>query len=128
MDNGQLIFLGAAFGILTFLFWMLFPLSDPVTKKDKKKTKGNCPVCKTPLLIGEKLKSSQVEIGDYEVQTTIKGCPHCLEGNTARTCPVCKKKLKKEEAIIAFSYPKEDKNRLSIRGCKHCYPQAFTQN
>jgi hypothetical protein len=125
IETNHLVFFGAVIGVLSFLFWMLFPLSDPIHKTEKKKFRGSCPICKTPLLTGEKIRSSQLEIGDTEVHTTIKGCPHCLDGNLTRACPVCKKKLKKDEAIIAFSYPKEDKNRLSIKGCRHCFPQGF---
>lgn len=125
MDDNYLILFGIGMGILSFLLWMLFPISDQPGEVQEK-PRGYCPICGQGLKKGEKIRSSIVEIGDVEVQTTIKGCPHCLEGNARRKCPVCKKGLKKDEAIIAYSDPKEDKKRLSIRGCKKCFPQGFS--
>lgn len=127
MDDSYLILFGIGLGIISFLLWMLFPIGDRAGLNEKKeKPRGFCPICGQGLQKGEKIRSSIMELGDVEVQTTIKGCPYCLEGNRSRQCPVCKKKLKKDESILAFSDPQNNKNRLAIRGCKKCYPQGFS--
>ena len=127
MDLGYLILFGAFLGIIAFLIWMLYPLNNRARPEEKDKIMGQCPVCGQPLRKGERLRSDITEIGDAEVRTYIKGCPYCMGelGKRKRTCPVCKKKTPMGEAVMALSNPKEDKKRLSIRGCKQCYPQGF---
>jgi len=125
MDIEYLALFGMGLGLMAFLFWMLFPIGSRAEKEEKKIIRGYCPICGQGLQKGERIKSSITEIGDIEVQTIIKGCPFCLEGGRKRACPVCKKKLALDEAIIAISDPKIDSKKLSIRGCKKCYPQGF---
>ncbi|MDH5657275.1 MAG: hypothetical protein OEZ34_15290 [Spirochaetia bacterium] len=125
MNLEYLVLFGMGLGLMAFLFWMLFPIGNRREKEDKNKIKGYCPICGQGLRKGERIRSSVTEIGDIEVQTIIKGCPFCLEETRKRACPVCKIKLKKDETIIAISDPKVDSKRLSIRGCKKCYPQGF---
>ena len=125
MNLEYLILIGMALGLMAFLYWMLFPIGDRKNHENKDKIKGYCPICGQGLKKGERIRSSVMEIGDVEVQTIIKGCPYCLETGRKRNCPVCKKKLSREETIIAISNPKVDARRLSIRGCKKCYPQGF---
>jgi hypothetical protein len=117
-----LIFIGIS---IALLFWMLFSLNIRSKTKVEEKPRAFCPICKNGLFSGQRIRSDVLEIGKTEVRTTLKGCQHCLDGNAKRLCPVCKKKLAKNEFIIAFSDPQVDKKRLSIRGCKTCYPQAF---
>jgi len=127
MDTGYLILFGLGIGLLAFLIWMLYPIPDKARKDDRKdKIKGRCPICDQGLMKGERVRSDQVEIGDIEVQTKIKGCPFCMgDGKRKRICPVCKKKLAKDEFILAISDPRVDRLKLSIKGCAKCYPQGF---
>ncbi len=125
MDTGYLVLFGAGLGLMAFLLWMLFPLPHRSFRREKDKVRGNCPICGQPLHQGERIRSSVTEIGDVEVRTYIKGCPFCLEGNRKRTCPVCKRKLKKNESIMALSDPRIDRKKLTIKGCHHCFPGGF---
>lgn len=117
-----LIFAGIGIAVL---LWMLFTLNLRNNTKKEEKPKAYCPLCKNGLFSGQRIRSDVLEIGKSEVRTTLKGCMHCLDGNAKRLCPVCKKKLKKDEFIIAFSDQTVDKKKLSIRGCKNCYSQGF---
>ena len=127
-DQGYAMLFGIGLGLLAFLFWMLFPIGDRKRAAEKKeKPKGICPLCKQTLYAGERIRSDQLENGDVEVQTRIKGCPYCM-GPTqrrARNCPVCKTKVEKDEVILAISDPRVDRLKLSIKGCKACWPQGF---
>lgn len=127
MDSGYLILFGCGIGILSFLFWMLFSLKDSNLRNEKDKIRGSCPICGQGLKKGERIRSNVTEIGDIEIQTHIKGCPYCMGsiGKRRRSCPVCKKKLKSDAMILAISDPRVDRKKLSIRGCKKCYPQGF---
>ncbi len=106
---------------------MLFPLRDSSDNREKQKPRGMCPICKQQLIQGERIRSDVTEIGDVEIQTRIKGCPYCLgeQGKRKRSCPVCKKKVPLDGVILALSDPRVDRKKLSIRGCKNCYPQGF---
>lgn len=125
MDLDYLILMGLGVGLMAVLIWMLYTLN--FRSKPEPKVKGYCPICSTGLVKGEQIRSDQVEIGNVEVQTKIKGCPYCLgiADKRKRLCPVCKKKLALDEVILAISDPRVDRNRLSIRGCGKCYPQGF---
>ena len=127
METGYLILFGCGVGLMAFLIWMLYPLHFREKREDA--IQGYCPICTTGLRkkSGEQLRSDQLEIGDYEVQTRIKGCPYCLGqlDKRKRRCPVCKKKLSIDDVILALSDPRVDRNKLVIRGCANCFPQGF---
>lgn len=127
MDTNYLVLFGLGLGLMAFLIWMLFPIGMRQRKATKDKIRGYCPICGAGLRKGERIRSSVVEIPRVEVRTTIKGCPYCLGplDKRKRLCPVCKTKLKQDEAILAVSNPEVDPKRLSIRGCKRCYPEGF---
>lgn len=125
MDSGYLILFGIGIGLIAFLIWMLFPIGDRAQITEKPR--GFCPLCAHPLMKGERIRSDQLEIGDVEVQTRIKGCPYCMgtASRLKRNCPVCKKKVAKGEVILALADPRVDRLKLSIKGCKQCWPQGF---
>lgn len=127
MDNGYLILFGLGLGLLAVLLWMLLPIGAGPPEPPPKKSKGYCPICAQGLYAGERIRSDVTEIGDIEVQTKIKGCPYCMGvlGNRKRACPVCKRKLPAGEVILAIADPRVDRRKLSIRGCRECYPQGF---
>jgi len=107
---------------------MLFgPKYEQVAPELEDRIRGYCPICGEGLRKGEKIRSSVTEIGNVEIQTKIKGCPYCLgeKANKKRACPVCKKPLPLENVILAVADPRVDKKKLSIRGCKLCWPQGF---
>ncbi|MCB1326735.1 MAG: hypothetical protein H7A21_15090 [Spirochaetales bacterium] len=125
METGHLILFAIGLGLIAFLIWMLFPIA--VRSPVEEKPRGFCPLCAHPLMKGERVRSDQTEIGDIEVQTRIKGCQFCM-GPTAkrkRSCPVCKKDVKKDEVILALADPRVDRLKLKIKGCKACWPQGF---
>ncbi|MCE9599984.1 MAG: hypothetical protein K8S54_18635 [Spirochaetia bacterium] len=126
----QYIFLFALAALLiAVLVWMLFGSRSeiPVKKEPEGKIRGYCPICGEGLRKGERIRSSQVEIGNIEIQTRIKGCPYCMDetNKKKRTCPICKNPLALDQVILASADPRVDKNKLSIRGCKQCWPQGF---
>jgi hypothetical protein len=125
VSDEMLILLGLMGGALAFLIWMLFSVRVASPDREKAPIRGYCPICGHDLRKGEQMRSNQLQIGKAELRTFIRGCPFCLAGKGKRLCPVCKKKLSLSESAVAFSNPSEDKNRLSIRGCKKCYPQAY---
>lgn len=125
MDDGYLVLFGVGLGLIAVLIWMLFPIRDRRTPEEKPR--GFCPLCKHPLMKGERVRSDQTEIGNVEVQTRIKGCPYCLASGarSKRHCPVCKKDVPVGEVILALADPRVDRLKLSIKGCKQCFPQGF---
>jgi len=127
MDTNYLYLLGALAGLCAFLFWMLFPLEAARVAGEAPRKKPRCPLCHTELERGEKLRSSVMELGNVEVRTTIKGCPYCLGEKTRRkrTCPVCRAELNQNQALVAYSDPRQDRKSLAMRGCSLCYPQGF---
>lgn len=121
----MLILLAVLGGMLAFLLWMLFSVRVNSPQRERLPIRGYCPVCGHDLRKGEQMRSNQLQLGKSEMRTFIKGCPFCLAGQGKRLCPVCKKKLSLKASCVAFSNPDEDATRLSIRGCKTCYPQAY---
>ena len=111
--------------ILTFLF-----SKSTTPKLEKQKPRAHCPLCNHILEKGKKVHSSQTEIGDTLIETRIKGCVYCVVENNKlkRTCPICKKDVPKEQMILATSNPKMSRLQLSIKGCRLCYPQGFTDD
>ncbi len=123
-SDGYLVLFGLGLALIAVLLWMLFKIGT--SSDEEEKPKGFCPLCKHPLMKGERIRSDQTEIGEVEVQTRIKGCPYCMGlSNRKRQCPVCKNKVAKDEVILALSDPRVDRLKLSIKGCKQCWPQGF---
>ncbi|MCB1165912.1 MAG: hypothetical protein KDK37_09810 [Leptospiraceae bacterium] len=125
MSDTYFILIGLVLGLLTFLLYMLVPLRAKRRKEEEDRIRGYCPLCGHALRKGERIRSNQLEIGKSDLRTYIKGCPFCLGGKGSRKCPVCKKKVGKEDMIVAFSNPEEDKRKLRVMGCKNCFSQGF---
>ncbi|MBI38696.1 MAG: hypothetical protein CMF59_03795 [Leptospiraceae bacterium] len=125
MSDTYFILIGLILGLLTFLLYLLVPIRQRKKKADEDRIRGYCPVCGHALRTGERIRSNQLELGKSNLRTYIKGCPFCLGGRTPRKCPVCKEKLGKEEMVVAFSNPEEDKKKLKVMGCKKCFSQGF---
>lgn len=125
MSDDYFILIGLLLGLFTFLLYLLVPLRQKRKKEEENRIRGYCPVCGHALRKGERIRSNQLELGKSNLRTYIKGCPFCLSGKTPRKCPVCKKKLEKEETVVAFSNPEEDKKKLKMMGCKNCFSQGF---
>jgi len=127
MDTSYLLLFGFAALLIALLIWMLFTVGIQTREEPANPVRGYCPLCGQGLRKGEKIRSSIVEIGSVEVQTRIKGCPFCLGevSRRKRSCPVCKKEVGLEDVILALSDPRVDKKKLSIKGCKQCYPPGF---
>jgi formate dehydrogenase maturation protein FdhE len=127
MDSSYLLLFAFAALLIALLIWMLFSLGQQSAREPENPVRGYCPLCGQGLRKGEKIRSSVVEIGSVEVQTRIKGCPFCLgeQGRKKRSCPVCKKEVGLDDVILALADPRVDKKKLSIKGCKNCYPPGF---
>ncbi len=116
--------------IVILLIAMLLPIHFSTTtspKKNTEKPKGHCPICKHALYSGEKVRSNQEEIGNIEVRTRIKGCIYCidLKNQLRRQCPICEKNISIGEFVLAISDPRTNRLKLSIKGCRQCFPQGF---
>lgn len=104
------------------------------SKKSKIQTAGNllsrCPVCKSPLTQGQRVKSqvfsggkSTNQLGIIESIAHIQGCPHCYPlPKQKRSCPVCKKSILPTDYLIGrmFDNKKTGKKHLRILGCNKC--------
>ncbi len=119
----SIFILGLFLGLFSFLLFLLFDVQLKNASQNQEK-RGNCPICNHVLLKGEKIKSEQVEIPKVEIKTFIRGCLYCLNRSEKRKCPICKEILKKNQTILAISYF-DDTKKLSIKGCKKCYPQGY---
>lgn len=126
MSGEILLLLGIMIAVIAFLLSLLFSPRPVTSSREKDPIRGYCPVCGHDLRKGERVRSNQMQIGASDLRTYIRGCPFCTgAGSRNRSCPVCKKRLQGEESVVAFSNPEADRNRLSIRGCKKCYPQGY---
>lgn len=124
--NEILVLLGVLLGILSFLIWFIVDIKIGDQNKHKG-IKGYCPICGHPLKQGERIRSEQIETPKVEIKTFIKGCPYCLSVKSDkknRRCPVCKNSLKTDQTILATS-TFEDPKKLSIKGCRKCYPEGY---
>ena len=113
------------------LFAFAFKLFSRMTRKPLKKqmrtgkagAPGVCPVCGVVLEGGQKIRSAIFPGGDGRV-CHIFGCPSCLSHDlpsARRTCPVCKRKLTKEEYLVARVFERQGrKSHVHILGCVHC--------
>ena len=111
--------------IFCLLLTLLYPINinKNIIKKNEQ-VKGYCPICNHPLYKGEKVQTKQIEIGNIEVQNLIRGCIYCTDksNKSKRNCPICKKKLDLNETIFATANPNLHPLKLSVKGCKSCYP------
>lgn len=126
MNNEILILLGILLGLFSFLLWFIIDI-NPKDKIFNDHIRGYCPLCGHPLKKGERIRSDQIETPKVEIKTFIKGCPFCLTNKSEikkRKCPVCKNHLKTDETIVAISSI-DDPKKLSIKGCKKCYPEGY---
>jgi hypothetical protein len=126
MNDEILIFLGILTGILSFLIWFIIDI-NPKNQKVSDHIRGYCPLCGHPLQKGERIRSHQIETPKVEIKTFIMGCPFCLTNKSdskKRKCPICKNFLNPDQTIIAIS-SFDDPKKLSIKGCKKCYPEGY---
>ncbi|MEM5947074.1 hypothetical protein WKV44_00795 [Spirochaetia bacterium 38H-sp] len=103
-------------------------------KKNRVTRSGNsfsrCPVCRSPLAQGERVKSqvfsggkSSNQMGIIESIAHIQGCPHCYPvPREERSCPVCKQSILPTDYLIGrmFDNKKTGKKHLRILGCNRC--------
>jgi RNase P subunit RPR2 len=83
-----------------------------------------CPLCSTALTQGERVKSIAFPSLKSERIMHIKGCPHCLDGEKTRFCPVCNAILRKDEILTARMTAAAGKTSVKIFGCSRCGGKA----
>jgi hypothetical protein len=80
-----------------------------------------CPVCSIRLVHGERVKSSAFPaMGKADRLMHINGCPHCLNGERPRVCPVCGNHLNADETLIARLFDKPGRSHVHVLGCSQC--------
>lgn len=99
-------------------------------KKQKTANGGlgfvRCPLCNTPLAVGEDLFSRifrPMTVSDQRMY--VLGCPHCYpdkKNGVQRICPVCRKNVPVESYLIArlFNKTSDHKKHVIITGCPSC--------
>lgn len=93
--------------------------------KSTNKSLVNCPLCGSPLQVGENLFSRVYRpMNVPDQRCTISGCPHCYpkcEQNIKRECPVCHKKVPSNGYLVARLFNKtEGKKHVIVTGCTEC--------
>lgn len=93
------------------------------TKKDLQQVK--CPLCQTPLFVGENIISKVYRPMNVPDQLcTVAGCPHCYpkcEPGVKRICPVCHKTVAQDQTLTARLFNKIGKKHVHIIGCSNCH-------
>lgn len=87
-----------------------------------------CPVCRSPLTAGERIKSvvyrDGVQHGEITEYTThIFGCPHCYPANrrNPRICPVCRGEVNPDGHLVARMFERRGrKKHVRVLGCTAC--------
>lgn len=99
------------------------PPSMDYIDSDQEITGKRCPLCKSVLIPGEKVRS-QLYRGKPDGIMHIHGCPFCdpkdPEAKIRRYCPYCHDELSKEDYAIARVFEKPGKTQVHILGCTRC--------
>ena len=87
----------------------------------KKGKQSPCPLCRTLLKPGERVKSV-VYPGKGDRLVEIYGCPYCYPPNHRypRYCPSCKREIGQEELIFARMFDSSGKAHMHVNGCRVC--------
>lgn len=94
-----------------------------------------CPVCRSPLAAGERIKSvvyrDGVQHGEITEYTThVFGCPHCYPANrrNPRICPVCHGEVNSDGHLIARMFERPGrKKHVRVLGCTACRSNRRTK-
>jgi hypothetical protein len=79
-----------------------------------------CLLCGHVLVRGEKMKSEEYKAEDHSI-IHMRGCPHCVNGQRERTCPVCKKVMPQSAYLVGRMWKtKRGTMHLRIKGCTGC--------
>jgi hypothetical protein len=80
-----------------------------------------CPVCAARLPPGELVKSAAFPAaGGKDRMMHIFGCIYCLEGERARSCPVCGSVIDRDEILFARIFDKPGRSHVHVLGCSRC--------
>ena len=88
------------------------------------KAPPRCPLCSAELEEGQRVRSAAFTAVNGERLMHISGCPHCLYGDRARTCPVCSENLTQDEILVARVFQTKGNTSVRIFGCSKCGGQA----
>ena len=113
--------------ILFFIYVFLTyfkPLETPQKTPEKKQLSKllNCPICHADIT-QKKLYSRLLELPDKKQILQITGCAECKNSASGqkRCCPSCKSTLNTSEYVIASYEKRQEKDKVVIKGCRHCY-------
>jgi len=82
-----------------------------------------CPVCRTYLQHGERIKSAAFpETGTHERLMHIFGCPFCYGDDPVapRRCPVCGATLRPQDFLVARLFSRTGRSHVHVLGCTRC--------
>ncbi|GMO23190.1 MAG: hypothetical protein Ta2B_02300 [Termitinemataceae bacterium] len=120
----------AAVIVFIIFFWKLNKGDEkPVRKKraDTQIAEGVrganrvCPICAALFLHGETVQSKRFpSTGRFDRLLHISGCPHCLNGERQRLCPICGSELSVDDYLVARIWERPGKSHVHVSGCIHC--------
>ena len=97
--------------------------------EEEKRALNICVMCKSFLYPYQRMHSKILEyqnkVGTLKESIAyMYGCPHCdpreIMGSKKRNCPICKRKLKAEDHVIARFFERPNKKHIHIIGCSIC--------
>jgi hypothetical protein len=98
-------------------------------KKKRRRPRGEgrpgapqtCPVCSALLSPGELVKSVAFpSFTGKDRLMYISGCTYCLNGDRQRSCPVCGRRLRDDEILVARMFDRPYRSHVHVIGCSHC--------
>ncbi|MEI8094441.1 MAG: hypothetical protein WCG80_09530 [Spirochaetales bacterium] len=98
------------------------PTPEPVAPAARQP----CPLCGSPLAVGERVHSVVYATKTQDKIMEISGCPHCRPPATLhRQCPVCKKALRPQDVVTARVFERKNesgskKTHVHVLGCPRC--------
>ena len=88
-----------------------------------------CPICSIKLIKGDLVKSFAFPSGGGTDRLLyIRGCFSCLEHDTPRRCPICKKSMTIDDYLISRMFERPHRrNHVHVLGCNHCRGNGKTK-
>ena len=111
--------------IILLLYLLRKPKEDLSISSNASKGGNPCPICGSPLKIGERVHSVVYPgtSGAPDKMMEIFGCPYCYQNKNSvdRICPVCKNIIKEKGYVIARMFERPGRKHVHVLGCTGCY-------